>query len=208
MLARAQEARRIDLTAGAIVGSARSRSFFADTAEIVGGLWLGGAVGATAGRVSVSLTGLRGTLSPIANTPFPRDEGQVELRVRFDPRRWVGVQAAYTVRASNAADLYQRWNVLGAGVRFSGPVADSAVRAYVGVSYSPFVSATVQASAEHGLGAEAGVSANLDRWTIELNYHFERYDFAGGAAARLEEFDSIELRVARRFRWPGMKADP
>jgi hypothetical protein len=207
VLVRAQEGRHIEVSVGGIVASARSRVFLADTLEAVGGRWLGGVVGVKSGRVSASLTGLRGTLSPIANTPFERDAGQLDAAVRFEPRNWLDLEAKYSVRAFRSASLYQRWTMLGAGVRFWGAVVDSAVRVYLGASYVPFVSAGVQASAQHGLGAEAGVSANLAHWTVALSYHFERYDFAGGASARLEEFDWIGLHVSYRIPWP-RKAAP
>jgi len=201
VLGRAQDGRRIEVSVAGIVASARSRVFLADTLEAIGGPWLGGTVRVKAGRVAASVTGFRGTLSPIVHTPFERDAGQLDAAVQFEPRSWLDLEARYSVRAFRAASLYQRWTMLGTGVRFSGPVADSAVRVYVGASYLPFVSASVQASAEHGLGAEAGVSATLADWTIALNYHFERYDFAGGASARLEEFDWIGLQVAYRVPW-------
>jgi len=200
VLARAQESRRIEVSVGAIAASAQSRLFFADTLEVIGGPWLGGAVAVKAGRVAASVTGFRGTLSPIANTAFEREAGQVDAAVRFEPRSWLGLQATYSVRAFRSASLYQRWTIVGTGVRLSGPLADSTVRVYLSASYLPFVSARVQASAQHGLGADAGVSATLARWTLALNYHFESYDFAGGASARLEEFDWIGLQVAYRIR--------
>jgi hypothetical protein len=200
-LVRAQESRRIEVSVGAIAGSARSRVFFADTLETTGGRWLGGAVAVKAGRVTASVTGFRGTLSPIVNTAFEREAGQVDAAVRFEPRSWLGLQATYSVRAFRSASLYQRWTMVGTGVRLSGPIADSAVRVYLSASYLPFVSARVQASAQHGLGADAGVSATLAPWTLALNYHFERYDFAGGASARLEEFDWLGLQVAYRIPW-------
>ena len=199
--ARAQDGRRLEFSVDAIVGSARSRALVADTAEVIGGLWLGGAVGVKAGRVSASLTGFRGTLAPIANTPFARDVGQLEARVGFDLRTWLSVEANYTARAFRSSSGYQRWTLLGTGVRLSAPVGDSAVRVYLAASYLPLVRASVAASGEHGLGAEAGVSANLARWTLALNDHFERYDFACGASSRLEEFDWFGFQVAFHIPW-------
>jgi len=201
VVARAQDGRPIEFSVAAIAGSARSRALVADTAEVVGGWWLGGAVGVTAGRLSASLTGFRGTLAPIAHTPFARDAGQIEARVGFEPLPWLGVEASYTARAFSSSSGFQHWTLLGAGVRLSGPVGDSAVHVYLAASYLPLVRASVQASGEHGFRAEAGVSANLARWTIALNYHFERYDFAGGASARLEEFDWFGLHVAYHIPW-------
>jgi hypothetical protein len=202
VVVRAQESRRIEVSVHAIAGSARSRVFFADTLEAIGGGWFGGTVAVKAGRFTGSITGFRGTLSPIVNTSFERVAGQVDAAVRFEPRSWLGFQATYSVRAFRSASLYQRWTMLGTGVRFSGPLVDSTVRVYLSASYLPFVSARVEASAQHGLGADAGVSATLALWTLALNYHFERYDFAGGASARLEEFDWLGLQVAYRIPWP------
>jgi hypothetical protein len=199
---RAQDGQHIELSVSGIVASVRSRVFLEGTLEAVGGPWLGGALGVRAGRVSASLIGVRGTLSPIANTPFEQDAGQVDAVVRFEPRSWLDVEARYSVRAFRSGSLYQRWTMLGAGMRFWGPVVDSTVRVYLGASYLPYVSASVEASAQHGVGADAGVSATLAHWTVALNYRFERYDFAGGASTRLEEFDSIGLQVAYRFSWP------
>jgi len=204
-LARAQETRRVELWAGGIVATAASR-VLTDARETWSGLWLGGTVGAQRGRVSVSMTGFRGRLGPVDDaTAVERDEGRFETRVGFEPRSWLGLEATYTIRASNSAAGYQRWNLLGAGARFSWTLGDSAVRAFVGGSLLPIVSAGLDPAPQRGLRAQAGVSANLDAWTIGRQYSFVRYSFARESAVRLEEFDWIALQVSYHVRLPGAR---
>lgn len=196
-LARTQQ---IELSAAAILALPRSSLLLAGEREIIAGTWLGGALAVKAGRVVIAGTGLRGTLTPRDNTrAIERDGGEVTGLLRFEPSTWFGFETAYTVRAFNSVAGYQRWQILGLGVRLSAALGSPALRAYARGSYFPSMSVTGQRSPNLGVAAEAGVTAALRRvpLVLGLSYRLERYDFPGDA--RLEQFDQLAVEVGWRI---------
>ena len=197
-------AQQIEVAAAGIVAFPRSSLLLAGERETIAGTWLGGAITLHVGRVLLSGAGLRGNLVPVENTrALERDAGEVGGLIRFAPTGWLGLEATYTVRAFNSAAGYQRWEMLGGGFFLSGALGNPAVRAYARGSYLPSISVTGLPS-PNGLAAEVGIEATLRRAPLALGllYRFERYDFPGGAATRLEEFERIAVQVGYRLKRP------
>jgi len=195
-------AQGIAVTTFGIIGGPRSTVLNEGVRETVGGVWLGVAVEVKVRRLLIAVSGLRGTLTPIENTPFERDGGEEAILIRFEPRSGLGVEGAYTARAFSSAAGYQHWDILGLGAWVSMPLGDPALCAYARGSYLPAVSVSGQPAPTVALAAEVGVSAAPARAPvlIRLKYRFERFDFPGQPTARLEEFDRITLEVGYRVR--------
>ena len=196
-LARTQQ---IEVSAAAVLALPRSSLLLAGERETITGTWLGGALAVKTGRVLLSGTGLRGTLTPSDNTrALERDGGELTGLLRFEPKTWLGFETAYTVRAFSSVAGYQRWEILGFGVRVSAALGSPALRAYARGSYFPTVSVTGQRSPNLGLEAEAGVTAAVRRvpLVLGLSYRLERYDFPGDA--RLEQFDRLAVQLGWRI---------
>ncbi len=189
---------QVEIRAAGVTAQARSAVLVAGAREVISGLWWGGNLELQRGKLLLSGRGMWGTLTPDPSTPaIARDIGEVAAGLRIAPTDWLGLEAAYTVRAFSSAAGYQRWNIVGAGVGVSGKLGDPAVRAYLRGAYLPSVTVTGQPSPSLGLTAEAGVIAEARGAPVlvGISYRLERYDFPGGAGSRLEQFDQISLRV-------------
>ena len=195
-------AQRLEVTGFGLIAGPRGTVLYQGARETIGGVWLGLAAEVRVHRVSITASGLRGTLNPVAGTPFDRDAGEEAVLVRFEPRSRVGVEASYTVRAFSSAAGYQRWNMLGLGAWVTAPLGDPALRAYGRASYLPAVSVSGQPSPSVALAAEVGVSASPRRapLIIRLMYRFERFDFPAQPIARFEQFERIALAVGYQIR--------
>ena len=194
-------AQHIELSAAAVLALPRSSLLLAGEREIAAGTWFGGALAVKAGRLLLSGTGLRGTLTPRDNTrALERDGGEVAGLVRFEPRAWLGFETAFTVRAFTSVAGYQRWEIFGLGIRVSGALGNSGLRAYARGAYFPSVSVTGQPAPNLGVEAEAGVTAAFQRVPLvfKLSYRLERYDFPGDA--RLEQFDRLTVEAGVRIK--------
>jgi hypothetical protein len=198
LAARVMAAQRIEVTGLGMIAGPHATVLEQGTREIVGGTWLGATVEVRKDRWLMAVSGLRGTLHPIENTPFQRDGGEERVAVCYELRHGLRAEATYTARAFSSAAGYQRWNMLGIGAAVSLPLGDSLLHADARGSYLPAVSVSGQASPSVALAAEVGVTAAPlpTPLVIRLNYRFERFDFPSG---RLEQFDRVALAVGYRI---------
>lgn len=166
--------------------------------EETAGIWGGASVDLRAGPLVLSGTGLRGRLIPTdSGGAFRRTGGELSARVQVFPRPWLGVEADYTERAFTSLAGFQRWRMVGVGLRAARIVSEGTVTVYGGVMYFPSVTVTGQESPDVGLRAETGVrlGPNSLPFALLLGYRFERYDFPGGGGRRLEQFESLTISI-------------
>ncbi len=191
-------AQRVEIAGLGIVAGPQSTVLDQGAREVIGGVWIGAAVEVNVNRFLFVVSGLRGTLDPIENTPFQSDAGEEGIRVGFALRSQLAVEASYVARAFSSAAGYQRWDILGLGASVSVPLGDSALSAHARASYLPVATASGRSSASFAVAAEVGVSVAPRRapLLIRLTYRLERFDFPGEPA----QFDRITLEVGYRVR--------
>ena len=89
---------------------------FSGVTERMDGSWVGGAVEFEAGRLRLSVSGMRGRLTAADAGSLPRrDVGELSLDGQYRVRPWLDLQLRYTARAFSSAAGYQRWDVVGVG---------------------------------------------------------------------------------------------
>lgn len=205
----AGSAQSVTFAAAAVAGRARSSIILFGIDESVAGPWFGGAVELKVGPVSVEAVGLRGTLAPTTGSgAIERDGGEVRGLVRVEPLAGLGLEAGYGIRAFSSVAGYQRWAIPSTGVRIASSLGSPALQAYARAHYVPGAYATVPAGQpsgdakwDLGLVAEVGLTVTPERAPVffGLNYRLERFDFPGGTAGRLEQFDALWLRAGMRL---------
>lgn len=176
--------------------------------EETAGPWFGGTAELKLGPVVLGGRGFRGTLRPTGSGfAFDRTAGEWQTLVRLEPVRWLGVEGSYTVRAYSSPAGYQRWDVSALGIVLSTTLGHPALRAYakgsalpsvyMGGDTSRVVFSTDGQTPNLRFASEVGLKVAPPRVPIlfALHYRFERYDFAGGPAGRLEQLDAVGLSV-------------
>lgn len=175
--------------------------------ERIGGIWAGASITIASKLVTISATGLSGTMKAIDNTiALDRDGGEISGFVRVSPVPWFGFEGGYTVRAFNSAAGYQKWQIPHVGVTLSGKLGHPALRAHLSAAYLPSVKVSGLETPDLGIAAKAAVSAEPPRVPLyfQVSYRLERYDFPTGSTSRLEQFDRVAVSVGLRLgsRWP------
>ena len=195
----APAAAQLSVSGGGLVGQPRTTILFQGTRERLGGVWFGGAVNVEVGPVAISAVGLRGALEAIENTVAPdRDEaGELLGRVAVSPLPWFAIEGGYAVRAFNSAAGHQEWKIPSIGATISGALGHPSLRAYLRATYLPAVKITGTDAPDLGVSVETGITAAFRSVPVFLSavYRLERFDFPGGAASRLEQFEMLVLSV-------------
>lgn len=196
-------AQRVEVSVAGVIAGPRRTEIYEGRREAVGGLWLGGAVGARYGRFTLEASGLRGRLLPILPNSVESDAGQEAVVLGFEPRPGLGVEATYTARAFRSGVGYERWNTIGVGGRVALELGDPSLHAYGRVAYLPVVEIRGLPRARLGLAAEIGASLAVprSRVAVDVHYRFERYDFT--TPESLIRFDVITLQARYAIRLPG-----
>jgi hypothetical protein len=165
----------------------------------LGGVWFGAAAHVQVGPVTVSAAGLRGSLDAIDHTTAAeRDEaGEILGRMAVSPLSWFAVEAGYTVRAFNSAVGHQEWKIPSIGAAVSGALGHPSLRAHMRAAYLPAVTITGIDDPDLGVSVETGITAAFTSMPVFLSavYRLERFDFPGGSAARVEQFEMLSLSV-------------
>lgn len=206
----AGRAQSLSFSATAMAQWTQSRLMLLGTEESVSGPWVGGTAELKVGPVALGTTVLRGTLKPATpGSALQRDGGEIRSLVRIDPVPWIGLEGGFTVRAFSSAAGYQRWNIPSAGIRLAPQLGHPALHGYVRAHYlPPFTQKNLFAGQvagsgvqwDLGLAAEAGVLVTPRAGEVfGFTYRFERYDFPGGAAGRLDEFISVGVFAGFRI---------
>jgi hypothetical protein len=211
LLAQPIQAQVVSFSAAAAGEWVRNTLILQGVREETAGPWFGGSAELKLGPVVFGGRGLRGTLRPSgAGFAFNRTAGEVQALIRLAPVPWAGLEGSYTVRAYSSAAGYQRWDISALGIVLSAPLGHPAVRAYARGSALPSVymggdtsrvvfstngqSPGLRFVSEVGLKvAPSGVPL-----VLAMHYRFERYDFSGGSAGRLEQVDAVGVSVGFR----------
>lgn len=194
-------AQTVALSALGGAGQPRSTVLLEGGQERVAGVWVGGVVELELGPVTITAKGFRGELVAVDNTPaLERDAGEMSGHLRVMATSWLGMEGGFTVRAFSSAAGYQTWTIPSVGLVLSGQLGPRALRAYARAAYLPQARISGLPSPELGIAAGAGlrIAPPGTPLVLEVEYQLERYDFPGGAATRLEQFD--QLTVAAGFR--------
>ncbi len=190
------------VSAHAVVAAPKHSVHFSGVTERMDGLWEGGAVEFEAGRVRMSLSGMRGRLTAAdPGSLSKRDIGELSLNGQYRVRPWLSLELRYTARAFSSAAGYQRWDVVGVGAAASRDLGTPAVRGFASVLYFPIVSVSHQQRPRVALGSDVGIAlapSNLPI-AVTLSYRIERFRFPE-AAARSEQFEALTLSLGVRVR--------
>jgi hypothetical protein len=173
--------------------------------ERVDGVWAGGVLEFGAGRLGVSLSGIRGRLTATDPGSVPeRDVGELSLNGQYTMRPWLGLELRYTARAFSSAAGHQRWDLVGVGAAASRELGTPAVRAFASLLYFPMVSVSEQERPSFALGSDVGIAVAPSKLPIAvmLSYRIERFSFPE-AAARSEQFEALTLSLGVRARRDG-----
>lgn len=172
--------------------------------ERVDGVWAGGVLEFGAGRLGVSLSGLRGRLTASDPGSVPdREVGELTLNGQYGVRPWLRLELRYTARAFSSAAGHQRWDLVGVGAAASRDLGTPAVRAFASLLYFPMVSVSEQQRPSFALGSDVGIALAPSKvpLVVSLSYRIERFSFPE-AAARSEQFEALTLSLGVRARWP------
>jgi len=186
----------------AVLAAPKNSTRLVGLTERVDGAWAGGVLDFGAGRLNVSLSGMRGRLTGSDPGSVPkRDVGEVSLHGRYGLRPWLGLELRYTARAFSSAAGYQRWDLVGVGAAASRELGTAAVRAFASLVYFPMVSVRHQERPSFALGSDVGIALAPSKVPIAvtLSYRIERFRFAE-AAARSDQFEALTLSLGVRAR--------
>jgi hypothetical protein len=190
------------VAAHAVVAAPRHSVHFSGVTERMDGLWEGGAVEFEAGRVRISVSGMRGRLTAADSGSLPkRDVGELSLNGQYRVRPWLSLDLRYTARAFSSAAGYQRWDVVGVGAAASRDLGTPAVRAFASLLYFPMVSVSHQERPRFAVGSDVGIALAPSKLplAISLSYRIERFSFPD-AVARSEQFEALTLSLGVRAR--------
>jgi hypothetical protein len=193
------------VSAHAVVATPKQSVHFSGVTERMDGLWEGGAVEFGAGRLRLSVSGMRGRLTAPDPGSLPkRDVGELSLDGQYRVRPWLGLELRYTARAFSSAAGYQRWDVVGVGAAASRDLGTPAVRAFASLLYFPMVSVSHQQKPSFALGSDVGIALAPSKLplAVTLSYRIERFSFPA-AAARSEQFEALTLSLGVRRRLGG-----
>jgi len=186
---------------GHVVVAAPNHSVhFSGGTDRMDGSWVGGAGEFEAGRLRLSVSGMRGRLTAAHPGSLPRrDVGELSLDGQYRLRPWLGLELRYTARAFSSAAGYQRWDLVGVGTAASRDLGTPAVRAFASLLYFPMVSLSDQARPRLALGSDVGIAVAPSRVPIAvtLSYRIERFRFPE-AAARSDQFEALTLSLGVR----------
>jgi len=173
--------------------------------ETVQGPLAGGFAELRLGPLVLGASGLRGRLFPAkSSSALRREAGEVQGLVRLEPVSWLGLEGAFTLRAFSSAAGYQRWQIPSAGIRLAPQLGHPALRAYARASYTPRTPQRIAAGQtggdarwDLGVSAESGLVIALGRsgGLLAVSYRFERFDFPGGLAGRLDQLQTIAVSL-------------
>lgn len=193
---------QLSVAGGGLIGQPRTTILFQGTRERLGGVWFGAAADVQVGPVTISAAGLRGSLDAIENTTAAeRDEaGEILGRVAVSALGWFALEGGYALRTFNSAVGHQEWKFPSIGAAVSGTLGHPSLRAHVRAAYLPVVKITGIDDPDLGVSVETGITAVLSSMPLFLSaaYRLERFDFPGGTASRLEQFEMLALSVGLR----------
>jgi hypothetical protein len=190
------------VSAHAVVAAPKHSAHFSGVTERMDGSWVGGAVEFEAGRLRLSVSGMRGRLTAADAGSLPnRDVGELSLDGQYRVRPWLGLELCYTARAFSSAAGYQRWDLVGVGAAASRDLGTPAMRAFASLLYFPMASVSHQERPRFALGSDVGIALAPSRLplTVALSYRIERFGFPD-AAARSEQFEALTLSLGVRAR--------
>ncbi|GIW53243.1 MAG: hypothetical protein KatS3mg081_2598 [Gemmatimonadales bacterium] len=204
VLAGSASGQTVDFSVAALGCRARDHVIFQNLRESVEGLCTGGVGYLKLGPVVIEATGLRAPeLRPFGGSAtFTRDGGDVRAFVGLAPVPWVVLEGGFGLRAFSSPAGYQRWQMLSGGLKIAVPLGDPALTAYLRGHYLPATPQQVPAGQpsgdakwDLGLIAESGLRIAPHRVPLVFGvfYRLERFDFPGGTAGRLEQFDVLAI---------------
>lgn len=199
----AGRAQDVEFSLAALGCQARDRVVFRNLRETLQGPCGGGIAYLKLGPLVMEASGFRAPqLQPSGSTGFTRDGGDARALVGIAPVPWVVFEGGLAVRAFSSAGGYQRWDIRGGGVKLGVPLGDPTLTAYARVHYLPgrpqrIPAGQVSGDAEWDFGvvAESGLKIAPRRLPLVFGvfYRMERFDFPGGTAGRLEQFDVLAI---------------
>lgn len=190
------------VSAHVVVAAPNHSAHFSGVTERVDGSWAGGAVQFEAGRLQLSVSGMRGRLTASDPGSVPRsDVGELSLNGQYGVRPWLGLELRYTARAFSSAAGYQRWDLIGIGAVASRDLGTPAVHAVASLLYFPMVSVSQQEQPRFALGSDMGIALAPSKLplVLTLSYRIERFRFSD-PAARSEQFEALTLSLGVRAR--------
>ena len=190
------------VSAHAVVAAPKQNAHFSGVTERMDGSWVGGAAELEAGRLRLSVSGMRGRLTGADAGSVPKsDVGELSLDGQYRVRPWLGLELRYTSRAFSSAAGYQRWDLVGVGAVASRDLGTRAVRAFASLLYFPLVRVSHQERPSLALGSDMGIAVAPSKLPLAvlLSYRIERFRFAA-ATARSEQFEALTLSLGVRAR--------
>jgi hypothetical protein len=190
------------VSAHVVVAAPMQSAHFSGVTERLHGAWVGGAVELATGRVRLSVSGVRGRLTPLDPGGVPnRDVGEVSLNGKYGIRPWLALELRYTARAFSSAAGYQRWDLVGMGAAASRDLGTPAVRAFGGLLYFPMVTVSSLEKPKFALGSDMGIAVAPSKLPLDvtLSYRIDRFGFPD-ATARAEQLEALTLSVGVRAR--------
>lgn len=195
-------AAQVSASASGVAVYSTATIIFQGDRERLGGPGVGAEVTLDLGRATISAIGFRADLQPVDNTTaLAREGGEIRGVLSISVVEWFSFEGGYGVRAFSSAAGRQEWKIPSVGARLTGVLGDETLRTYLRASYLPSVRVSGVDSPDLGIAVEAGlvISPGGAPIVLKAHYRLERYDFPGGAASRLEQFETIGFSLGFGF---------
>ncbi len=189
-----------DVRARLVVAAPHSSTRVQGIVDDVDGLAGGLAVDLRLGALTLSASGVRGSLDPAGTASgLSRDFGDVALGARYRARSWLDLGAQYTARAFSSPAGHARWDMVGIGATAFLELGTPSAIASIGAAWLPSVALST-AEAGNGLATELAVSIEPVSLPVHmrLNYRIERFFDIG--PGRAEQFESFAVALGVRLR--------
>ena len=189
-----------DVRARLVVAAPHSSTRVEGIPDEVDGLAGGLAVDVRLGELTLSASGVRGSLDPTGTASgLSRNFGDVSLGARYRVRSWLDLGAQYTARAFSSAAGHARWDMMGVGATASMELGTPSAIASLGVAWMPSVALST-AEPGNGLASELAVSVEPVSLPVHLRLHYRIERFFDIGADRGEQFESFAAALGIRLR--------
>jgi len=204
------QAQNRELRLAGIACRARDAAILLSSRESTAGWCVGALAVLELGPLVLEGSGFRAKrMEPTAGAALDRDGGELRGLVGFAPIPWVALEVGFAVRAFSSDAGFQRWQIPSGGFKLAVPLGDPTFTAYVRAHYLapmfqkiPAGQLSGDAKWDLGLIAETGlqITPRKTPLLVGASYRLERYDFPGGVAGRLEQFDVLSVYGGVRLR--------
>jgi hypothetical protein len=168
------------------------------------GTWVGGSGAVRVGPVSLTISGLTGTLSGGDASVSPSQSVRVSaVHLGLRPASWIELGAEGEARHFETAVATRTWRLVGPTLRLTPAMGAAGLAATAQLSYFPSAAASGDQKIELALRGSVGLSFAPSTFPLlaEVAYRFERFDFSASenVPVRLEEFRGVVASLGIRL---------